>query len=621
MEALRSRTSMITEFTLTDVNDELDDENVKPIIASSIFYRIAQSLEPNSGLFPSLSRLRIIQADIYFPCLHLLHTPSLRTLEANVPDHHHPNFYSFLTTLVYKAPLLEEIILGPGQFPLKSLQAILKFTHLRQLELRDSASSIDFTFLQGVGTLSNLESFILDARSCKYTARIPENEYSKTPPAEHTEPEDGSQMLQPSLDIDSAANEDTTEVGSSSPTLGLHKDKDVDQPLPPIYNRIPCDNLEDSSISTMGGFYQLKKFHFIGGLSLLQDMIPYIASSTLEDISITVDQQPPQDLEAENLRQEAETEKRRRELDRKTELKIEVMENAMKIEYGYSPSHKINKASTQASTGFWKTVSSRRQVILEKKATRWKEQETQYQAQCEERKKAERVQKCQTHIAILQTVSSRWSATLKIVGFNNLNRSESSQPLSTPRILPKLVYGTLFCHPKLETLEFKLWELDSVEDFLMSMKSSIPKNLKQLRLPIDDPGSAISLSGLLDIAEACPMLESLQCCVDTLPPIPEYSFPTSKALSHRLQSLFIANNPASLWDFNQLLLVARHFYLTFPYLQTIESVEGPNAEQWVRIRELVKMFQAIREDDMYRFSWIKQDYNGCMVVEQGQGRI
>ena len=52
MEALRSRTSMITEFTLTDVNDELDDENVKPIIASSIFYRIAQSLEPNSGLFP-----------------------------------------------------------------------------------------------------------------------------------------------------------------------------------------------------------------------------------------------------------------------------------------------------------------------------------------------------------------------------------------------------------------------------------------------------------------------------------------------------------------------------------------------------------------------------------------
>ena len=93
MEALRSRTSMITEFTLTDVNDELDDENVKPIIASSIFYRIAQSLEPNSGLLPSLLRLRIIQADIYFPCLHLLHTPSLRILEANVPDHQHPNFF------------------------------------------------------------------------------------------------------------------------------------------------------------------------------------------------------------------------------------------------------------------------------------------------------------------------------------------------------------------------------------------------------------------------------------------------------------------------------------------------------------------------------------------------
>jgi hypothetical protein len=164
------------------------------------------------------------------------------------------------------------------------------------------------------------------------------------------------------------------------------------------------------------------------------------------------------------------------------------------------------------------------------------------------------------------------------------------------------VYETLFCHPKLEILELKRWQLDSVKDFLSSMKSSSPKNLKQLHLPIDDPGSAISLSGLLYIAEACPMLESLQCCIDTLPPIPEYSIPTTKALSHGLKSLFITNNPASPWDFYQLLLVARHLYLTFPCLQTINSVEGTNAEQWVRIRDLVKMFQVIREDDVYRVS-------------------
>ena len=334
-------------------------------------------------------------------------------------------------------------------------------------------------------------------------------------------------------------------------------------------------------------------------------MILYIASSTLEDISITVNRLPLQDLEVENMKkaanseaekrireldqeilEKAEADKRRQGLDEETQLEIEAMEKATKIEYGLK-----NKKPS-----FRLVLSSKRQAILEQAETRWKEQEAQYQ----ERKKAERVQKLQkhpsiqTHTAILQTVSSRWSADLKTVRFNNL--------LSTPPVLPKLVYETLFCHPKLEILEFKRWKLDSIEDFLSSMKSSSPKNLKQLHLPSDDPGSAISLSGLLHIAEACPMLESLQCRIDTLPPIPEHSIPTTKALSHGLQSLFIANNPASLWDFNQLLLVARHLYLTFPRLQTIESVEGPITEQWVRIRDLVKMFQAIREDDMYRFS-------------------
>jgi hypothetical protein len=238
---------LVTEFILTDV------ENDKPIIASSTFFRIAQFFEPNSGLLPSLLRLRIIEADNYFPCLHLLHTPSLRTLEANVPDRQHPNFFSFLITLVHKAPLLEEIILGPGQFPLKSLQEIPKFTLLRQLELRDVALMIDFTFLQDVGTLLNLESFVLDARSCTYTARIPEEQPSKTPSAEQTEV--GSQMPQSSSDIDDSATYEkvkAVKISSdiegdgpslivypalsrpSGPTVETNEDKEAVQPLPPI---------------------------------------------------------------------------------------------------------------------------------------------------------------------------------------------------------------------------------------------------------------------------------------------------------------------------------------------------------------------------------------------------
>jgi hypothetical protein len=40
----------------------------------------------------------------------------------------------------------------------------------------------------------------------------------------------------------------------------------------------------------------------------------------------------------------------------------------------------------------------------------------------------------------------------------------------------------LFCHSKPEILEFKRWKLNSVEDFLFSLKASGPQNLKHLRL-------------------------------------------------------------------------------------------------------------------------------------------
>ena len=69
------------------------------------------------------------------------------------------------------------------------------------------------------------------------------------------------------------------------------------------------------------------------------------------------------------------------------------------------------------------------------------------------------------------------------------------------------------------------------------------------------------------------------CCIDTLSVIPQYSTPTNKALSHGLQTLYVANDPTSLWDFNHLLLVTRHLYHMFPRLQTIDKVDGPNAEQ------------------------------------------
>ena len=562
---------MVTELVLGS-----DVENVKLNIAPSAFIHLAQLLKSNAPLLPSLLRLRIIQADTssYFTCLHLLHTPSLKTLEAtNVPEHQHSTFFSFLTTLVHKAPHLEDIILGPGRFPLKSLQAILKFTHLRQLELRDAASTFDFTFLQDVGALPNLESFILDARSCEY---IPK-EQSMAPHAEHTKV-GNSPIYENNIEVRSTTPKFSLDIDGHGPSQTVYSESSLSRPH--SYNQIPCDT--DLSASTaVVGFYQLKRFHFVGGLLMIQDMIPYIASSTLEDISITIIRPSAEDLkqEAENMRQ-AEAE-RRRKADEETRQRIVAMEKSMSIR-GFQKDEK--------------RVSRKRQAILDDAESRW--QKAVYQEI--ELKPVQNTFDLHTAlcVAILQTVSSRWSASLKTVKINQLDRS--FQPISIPPALPKEVYGTLFCHPKIETLEFQQWKLDSVEDFIFSLKISGPKSLKHLHMPMDDPDSAVSLPRLLDIAEACPMLKSLQCSIDTLSLIPECPIRATKALAHGLQTLTVTSKPTLLYNFNQLLLVARHIYLVFPYIQTIDNMEGSNAdsaEQWVHIHDVVKMYQAIREDD------------------------
>ena len=619
---------MVTEFILTDGG------RVKPNIAPSAFLHIAKSLEPNSCLLPSLLRLCITDADTYLPYLHLLHTPSLKTLEAtNVPDRQHPSFFSFLTTLVHKVPLLENIILGPGRFPLKSLQVILKFAHLHQLELRDVVSTIDFTFLQDVGNLPNLECLILDARSCEYVARIPEDR-SVTPLTEHMA-EAGSRQSADinsagsrlsadinsagsrlsadinsagsrlSADINSAGSRLSADINSAGSRLSADisnarsadinsdesfgnvasadSDIHIDGPFTSVhpfsshpYQPIPMQTVDDTipSTSTMGGFHQLKRFHVVGKLSLIQGMIPYIASNTLEDISITLIRLSHRDLnqkaeEQESTRQQIEIEERRRRAE-------EEMHYQPVYNWGTQRVVRLPTAGYQRIEERWKAE------IIEKAAQTMFDLHTA------------------SYITLLQTVSSRWSSVLKVVKINQLDRS--SQPLPMPPALPKQVYKTLLRHPRLEILDCKRWKLDSVKDFLLSLKSSRSKNLKQLHLPIDGPNPAVPLSGLLDIAKAFPMLESLQCCIDKLSPIPQYPIPTTSALSHGLQTLIIANNPTSHWDFNELLLVTRHLYLMFPNIQTIDNVEGPKAEQWVCVRELVEMFQTIHKDDLYRFS-------------------
>jgi hypothetical protein len=101
------------------------------------------------------------------------------------------------------------------------------------------------------------------------------------------------------------------------------------------------------------------------------------------------------------------------------------------------------------------------------------------------------------------------------------------------------------------------------------------------------------------VAGTCPKLESFQCRINSLSLIPEYTVPTTEALSHGLQWLSVGNS-SPLFDTKRLSLIARHLYLLFPNLKTINTSEEHNAEQWVIVDELVKMCQTARVDDMNR---------------------
>lgn len=157
--------------------------------------------------------------------------------------------------------------------------------------------------------------------------------------------------------------------------------------------------------------------------------------------------------------------------------------------------------------------------------------------------------------------------------------------------------------PAIESLEVKGWILDSVEGVLSAAAEPIP-NLKCLLLPLGEPNSGISLSTLRHVAKTCPKLESFQCYIDCLSPVPEYSISTDAGLSHGLQTLSvgskfplsIANPLAKRRDY----LIARHLYLLFPDLETISTFEEHDAVLWVVVNDFVKIFQTARQDDLNR---------------------
>ncbi|KIM39363.1 hypothetical protein M413DRAFT_74862, partial [Hebeloma cylindrosporum] len=109
------------------------------------------------------------------------------------------------------------------------------------------------------------------------------------------------------------------------------------------------------------------------------------------------------------------------------------------------------------------------------------------------------------------------------------------------------------------------------------------------------------LSDLRRLAESCPSIVSFQSNIIDLQSIPVYPphEGASDALSHGLEILSVGNaseNPNP----KDVLNVARHLFILFPYLKEIRTHEGQNQEQWMYIHSLVQLLQTGLLDDAAR---------------------
>jgi hypothetical protein len=137
--------------------------------------------------------------------------------------------------------------------------------------------------------------------------------------------------------------------------------------------------------------------------------------------------------------------------------------------------------------------------------------------------------------------------------------------------------------PAFESLEVKGWVLDSVEGVL-SAAGQLP-NLKRLLLPLDGSNFGIYLPTLRHVAKICPKLESFQCFIDPLSPVPEYPVPANVGLSHGLRTLSVGRSFPLAHSVTNLkhpvtkrldYLIARHLYLLFFKLEMIKTSEEHN---------------------------------------------
>ena len=570
------------EYTRTVSKFIVTDNGSNAQISPTVFIRIARLLRPDMPLLPYLSDLVIVDADLSINYLDLLLTPSLKSLNAScIPDAQQSTFSSFLTAIEQEVPpaLLQTLILGPGLFLPSSLQTISQFHSLLHLELKHEGSKLPSAFFDNIGSLAMLKTFILDARYVSDT------------------------------------------MTGDEPTVPPPFPSDIF----PNYNTANGirDEHGSADIRHSKTFNQLEILHVTGWLPLLEDLIHRVTSTKLEDVSVTFIRLSFDEWKVSLAKEKAEREKkaedrRREEAEKKMKEQEKLLKDEMeqkRIDEISSPppsfGHEFpcepdaepdaygREQSVAATTlGGGKKKKKGRQSVQDSEVVK-KQEEVREKLLKEQERLASLSFEAHTESfakVLRKLCLTPSSPILKSLSVRQLGGS--LQWLLNPPTFPEDLFRTMLLLPAIESLKVKGWLLDYVEGVLTAAEP-IP-NLKSLLLPLGRLNSGISLPTLRHVAKICPKLESLQCYINPLSPVPEYSIPTDVGLSHGLQILSVGSSFPLPVAKKLGYLIARHLYLLFPKLETIRTSEGQDAELWVIVDEFVKMFQTARMDDLNR---------------------
>ena len=253
--------------------------------------------------------------------LRLFVSSSLRKLEiVGVPEDRGGPLLAFMKTVVADVPDIQVLVLGPGRLSQGFLDTCLAFDHLQRLDLVDSISSMHPKFLEALGRLESLETLNLDVRNTIYTAaccmRRTENGTLIKQEEEELHRRHVIEARAQSLADEQAAkaykkaekkmekkkregtwtdaNEKQACRRQSKKTarekeaqLRLSKRQEEVRELRERHNGIR-QSLSDTNNYPSGLFASLKSLHVYGDPDIVEDIVDYVSSSSLRDITLQI---------------------------------------------------------------------------------------------------------------------------------------------------------------------------------------------------------------------------------------------------------------------------------------------------------------------------------------------